>query len=82
MRTEKNIALAEDVLERVREQAQAEGKTADEVVEQAVQRELARKAFERIRREAEIRRGGMTDEEVDRIVEKAVREWRAEQRGW
>jgi len=80
MQTEKNIALADDVLERVREQAQAEGKTADEVVEQAVQRELARKAFERIRREAEIRRGGMTDEEVDRTVEKAVHEWRTEQR--
>jgi hypothetical protein len=81
MQTEKNIALAEDVLERVREQAQAEEKTADEVVEQAVRRELARKAFERIRREAEIRRGGMTDEEVDRTVEKAVHEWRTEQRG-
>jgi hypothetical protein len=80
MQTEKNIALAEDVLERVREQAQAEGKTADQVVEQAVQRELARKAFERIRCEAEIRRGGMTDEEVDRTVEKAVHEWRTEQR--
>ena len=35
MQSEKNIALTEDVLERVREQAQAEGKTADELVEEA-----------------------------------------------
>lgn len=33
--TEKNIALAKDVLERVREQAEAEGKTADELVQEA-----------------------------------------------
>jgi hypothetical protein len=81
MQTEKNIALAEDVLERVREQAQTEGKTADELVEQAVQRDLARRASERIRREAEIRRRGMTDDEVDSTVEKAVDDWRSEQRG-
>jgi hypothetical protein len=81
MQTEKNIALAEDLLERVREQAQVEGKTAEELVEQAVQRDLARRASERIRREAEIRRRGMTDDEVDSTVEKAVHEWRSEQRG-
>jgi hypothetical protein len=33
--TPKNIALAEDVLERVREQAQAEGKTEDELMTEA-----------------------------------------------
>jgi hypothetical protein len=35
MQTEKNIALAEDVLERVREQAQVEGKTEDELMNEA-----------------------------------------------
>jgi hypothetical protein len=41
MPIDKNIALAADVLDRVRVQAQAEGKTADELVEEAALKLLA-----------------------------------------
>lgn len=46
----------------------------------AMKRELARRFFERNRREAEARRGNMTDDEVEIEVDKAVHDWRAEQR--
>ena len=43
-------------------------------------RELARLFFERIGREAQARRGNMSDDEVDAIVERAIAEDRSEQR--
>ena len=79
--TPKNIAIAPELLERAVKVAQEEGKTVDELTTDALQRDLARRAFERIRREGEIRRRAVTDEEVDRTVEKAVQEYRSEQRG-
>lgn len=75
----KTITLPADVYERVEQEAQGEGKTVDEVATEAVKRELARRWLERTRREAEIRRGSMTDEEVEATVDTAVQEWRREQ---
>ena len=77
----KTITLPGDLYERVEQEAQGEGKTVDEVAAEAVKRELARRWLERTRREAEIRRGSMTDQEVDAAVETAVQEWRREQHG-
>ncbi|MBI4484473.1 MAG: hypothetical protein HY655_00540 [Acidobacteria bacterium] len=79
--TPKTVTLPADLYERVAQEAQGEGKTVDEVATEAVKRELARRWLERTRREAETRRGGMTDEEVEATVETAIREWRGEQRG-
>ena len=45
-----------------------------------MKRELARRFFERNRREAALRRGNMTDAEVEAEVDTAVHEWRTEQR--
>src|SRR5688572_10439264 len=56
----KTITLPGDLYERVQQEAQGEGKTVDEVATEALKRELARRWLERTRREAEIRRGGMT----------------------
>ena len=79
--THKTITLPADLYERVAQEAQGEGKTVDEVATEAVKRELARRWLDRTRRDAEIRRGSMTDEEVDAAVDRAVQEWRGEQRG-
>jgi hypothetical protein len=77
----KRITLPGDLYERVEQEAQGEGKTVDEVAAEAVKRELARRWLERTRREAEIRRGSMTDGEVEASVDTAVQEWRREQHG-
>jgi predicted transcriptional regulator len=79
--TPKTITLPADLYQRVEQEAQSEGKTADEVAIEAVKRELARRWLERTRREAEIRRGSMTDEEVEAAVDTAVQGWRRDQHG-
>jgi hypothetical protein len=73
---EKNIAIAPEVLERAIRQAQAEGKSVDELAQEAIKRHLAQKTLERLRREAESQRGNKTDEEVEAIVDQAVQEYR------
>jgi broad specificity phosphatase PhoE len=78
--TPKNVAIEPELLERAGKVAEAEGKTVDELTTEALQRELARRTFERAKREGETRRCGMTDDDVERTVEKAVQEYRAEQR--
>jgi len=78
--TSRNVAIEPELLERAGNVAEAEGKTVDELTTEALQRELARRTFERIKREGETRRRGMTDDDVERTVEKAVQEYRAEQR--
>ena len=80
MRMEKNIAIEPDVLERAARQAQAEGKTVDELAEEAIKRHLAQRTLERFRRVAAARRGNKTDEEVEAIVDQAIKESRQENR--
>ncbi len=77
----KTITLPGDLYERVEQEAQGDGKTVDEVAAEAVKRELARRWLERTRRDAETRRGSMTDDEVEAAVDTAVEEWRRGQRG-
>ena len=78
--TPKNVAIEPELLERAGKVAEAEGKAVDELTAEALQRELARRTFERAKREGETRCRGMTDDDVERTVEKAVQEYRAEQR--
>ena len=46
------------------------------MVTEALERDLARRSFEKVRLEAAARRQGMTDDQVDAVVEKAVTEYR------
>jgi predicted CopG family antitoxin len=77
----KTVTLADDVYDRMQQEAEAEGKTVDELAGEAVQRHLARRWLERTEREAQVRRGNMTEEQIEAVVERAVQESRAEQRG-
>ena len=56
------------------------GDRLDDLANDAMKRELARRFFESNRREAEARRGDMTDEEVEAEVDRAVHDYRSEQR--
>jgi len=79
-KNEKNIAIEPEVLEQAMRQAEAEGKTVDELIQEAIKRHLAQKSLERFKREADVRRGNKTDEEVEAIVDRAVKESRKENR--
>jgi hypothetical protein len=79
--TPKNLAVEPDVMERIEQEAAAAGVSVDELATEALKRELARRWMERNKREAQVRRGSMTDDEVEALVDKTVHDWRAEQRG-
>ena len=79
--TPKNIAIEDrDLFERSAEIARSERKTIDELTTEAVKRDVARRWFETTKREAAIRRGNITDDGVNDIVETAIEQSRAEQR--
>ena len=80
MAPQKTVTLPDDVYERVQRQAEAEGKTVDEMAAEAVQKHFAHQTLERLRQRGELQRRGKTDEEVEAIVEKAVTESRQEHR--
>lgn len=80
MTPKKNVAIEPELFDRIAEEAEAEGKTADDLANEAARRYMARRWLDRTRRDAEARRGNMTDDEVEAVVEKAVQESRAEQR--
>ena len=56
--------------------AQAEGISVNELAAEALRRELARRFLDKTRREALLRRGTMSDEEVEQAVDTAVHSWR------
>ena len=73
----KSIAIPDAVYDRVQEAAAAEGTTVEQLATQALERDLARRWLDRIGREGDLRRGNMTDAEVEAIVERTVQEARA-----
>lgn len=80
MTPQKNVALEPDILQRAEQVAATQGRTVDELANDAMKRELARLFLERIGREAQGRRGNLTDDEVEALIERAIAEDRAEHR--
>ncbi len=72
----KKIAVPDEIYERVQDIATAEGTTVEKLATKALERDLARRWLERVGREGEVRRGNMTDDEVEVVVERAVQESR------
>jgi fructose-1,6-bisphosphatase/sedoheptulose 1,7-bisphosphatase-like protein len=72
----KMIAVPDEIYERVKKVATAEGTTVEELATKALERDLARRWLERVGREGHVRRGNMTDDEVEALVERAVQESR------
>lgn len=71
------IHIPDDLLAELQEKAAAEGRSVDELAEDALRRQLARQTLERFKAEARRRRGDLTDEQVEEIVHRAVRDMRA-----
>jgi hypothetical protein len=72
----KKIAVPDEIYERVQKAAIAEGTTVEELATKALERDLARRWLERVGREGQLRRGTMSDDEVEAVVERAVQESR------
>ncbi len=72
----KNIAVPDEIYERVQQIATAEGTTVEDLATKALERDLARRWLERVGRNGQLRRGTMTDDEVEAVVERAVQESR------
>jgi hypothetical protein len=81
MAIDANIRIPEGLLTQLQATAAAEGKSVDELAAEAVDRELKRRFWERNKREAELRRGTMTDEEALEYVTRVVHEDRAAKHG-
>ena len=73
----RKIAVPDEIYERVQEIATAEGTTVEALATTALERDLARRWLERVGRDGDLRRGNMTDDEVEAVVERAVEESRA-----
>ena len=73
----KSIAVPDTVYDRVRKAAAAEGTTVEQLATRALERDLARRWLDRLSREGDLRRGNMTDAEVEALIERAVQESRA-----
>ena len=72
----KKIAVPDEIYDRVQKVATAEGTTVEELATKALERDLARRWLERVGRDGQLRRGNMTDDEVEAVVEWAVQESR------
>ena len=66
--TPKNIAIEPELLDRAGRVAEAEGKTIDELATEALRRDLARRILDRLKGDAEARRRGMSDADVETVV--------------
>ena len=73
----KSIAVPDAIYERVQAAAAAEGTTVEKLAANALERDLARRWLDRVGREGDVRRGTMSDADVERLVEQAVQESRA-----
>jgi hypothetical protein len=51
-----------------------QGKSVDEVFAEAAKHEIGRRWMDKLKREGDERRGSMTNEEVDAIVNRAIEE--------
>jgi predicted transcriptional regulator len=76
----RSIGLPDDLASSVDELARSQGKTAEEVVEEATRRYLARTRLERLvaRNEQRAREVGLMEADVPRLVKEFRRERRVE----
>ena len=71
-----SITLPDDLQSQLDAAARAEGKTVDQFTAEVLQRHFARRSLERFKRDGDIRRRGMSEEQVQRVVDQAITEVR------
>lgn len=72
----RSIALPDAIYERVQQIAADEGTSVDQLATEAIERDLARRWLAHGGRDGDLRRGSMSDAEVEAVVEQAVNESR------
>lgn len=72
------IQVPDEVGQAVENAALELGKSVDEVFAEAAKREIGRHRMDKLKREGDERRGSMTNQEVDAIVNRAIEEDRKE----
>jgi predicted transcriptional regulator len=77
MATDLTIKVPDELRAAMESAARSEGKTVDDLAVEAMQKHLARRFLERMKREAEVRRGNMTDEAVEEVVDRAIHDYRS-----
>jgi len=81
---DKNLHIPDDLLAQAEKLAASQGRTADDVAADALKRYLAHEWLTKIEREGQERRwhlGLKSDEEAEAVVDRAISEYRDEQRG-
>ena len=75
----KNVAIEPELFERISEEAAAEGKTADELANEAAKRFMALRRLDKLQRYGQQRAAdlGIREEDIPRLIAES----RAEQRG-
>jgi hypothetical protein len=76
-----NVTVPEELLAQARAAATAEGKTVDELTAEALKKHIAQRTLARLRRQAEAESRGMSEEQIEGVVARAIRECREESRG-
>lgn len=82
--TDNNLHIPDDLLAETQKLATRQGRTADALAADALTRYLAHEWLNKIEREGQERRrqlGLKSDEEVEAVVDRAITEYRNEQRG-
>ena len=75
-----NVTVPEEILAQLQAAAIDEGKTVDELTADALKRHLAQRILNRLKREAEANSRGMSEEQIEEIVARAIQEHREESR--
>jgi hypothetical protein len=75
-----NVTVPEELLERAQAAAAAEGKTVDELTTEALKKHIAQRTLARLKRQAEAESPGMSEEQIESIIARAVHESRDESR--
>lgn len=82
--TDNNLHIPDDLLAQTEKLAASQGRTAHDLAADALNRYLAHEWLNKIEQEGQERRqqlGVKSDEEVDAVVDRAISEYRNEQRG-
>ena len=74
------LSLPEPLVTQMQEAANADHISLDELAAKALQNHLGRRTLQRFSREAEKRRGSMTDKQVESHVDQVIHEFRDEQK--
>jgi hypothetical protein len=79
--TPKSVQIeSPELLERAAKEAEQSGQSLNELTTEALERELARRSFQRLKRSTETRRRGMCEADIEERVERSIQEYRTDQR--